>query len=158
MKNSLVVRGTRLARRVSLSRLATVAAASVLVLLAARPVWAIAQEAAPTGSIGGRIVDEQGAPIAGAQVFLIRPAIATATRTDGGYLLSRVPVGAQILRARLLGFRPDSASVTVTADQQVTQDFTLRRDPLQLQTLVVTGTQSPRMNLDASARCYIQYQ
>jgi hypothetical protein len=122
----------------------------MLMLLLARPVWAIAQEAAPTGSIGGRVVDEQGAPIAGAQVFLIRPAIATATRMDGGYLLSRVPVGTQILRARLLGFRPDSTSVTVAAGQQATQDFTLRRDPLQLQTLVVTGTQSPRMNLDAS--------
>jgi iron complex outermembrane receptor protein len=150
MANSLVVPGTRSARRVSPIRLATLGVAAILVLLLARPVGAIAQEAPPTGSIGGRVVDEQGAPIAGAQMFLIRPAIATATRTDGGYLLSRVPVGAQILHARMLGFRLDSASVTVTAGQQATQDFTLRRDPLQLQTLVVTGTQSPRLNLDAS--------
>ena len=50
----------------------------------------------------------------------------------------------------MLGFRPDSASVTVTAGGTATQDFALRRDPLQLQTMVVTGTQSPRMNLDAS--------
>jgi hypothetical protein len=56
----------------------------MLALLLARPLQAIAQEAAPTGSIGGRVVDELGGPIAGAQVFLIRPAIATATRTDGG--------------------------------------------------------------------------
>jgi len=130
--------------------LATVGLASVLVLLLARPVWAIVQEAPPTGSIGGRVVDEQGAPIAGAQLFLTRPAIATATRMDGGYLLSNVPAGAQMLHARMLGFRPDSASVTLTAGQQATQDFTLRRDPLQLQTLVVTGTQTPRLNLHAS--------
>ena len=38
----------------------------------------------------------------------------------------------------------------MTAGQRTTQDFTLRRDPLQLQTMVVTGTQSPRVNLDAS--------
>jgi outer membrane receptor protein involved in Fe transport len=50
----------------------------------------------------------------------------------------------------MLGFRPDSTSVTITAGQQATQDDTLRRDPLQLQTLVVTGTQSPKLNLDAS--------
>jgi iron complex outermembrane receptor protein len=150
MENSRVIRRTRLARRVSPSRLATLGLATMLVLLLARPVGAIAQEAPPTGSIGGRVVDEQGAPIAGAQVFLIRPPIATGTRTGGGYLLSRVPVGRRVLGARMLGFRPDSASVIVTAGQQATRDFTLRRDPLQLQTLVVTGTQTPRLNLDAS--------
>jgi outer membrane receptor protein involved in Fe transport len=50
----------------------------------------------------------------------------------------------------MLGFRPDSATVTVPANAHVTQDFSLRHDPLQLRTLVVTGTQTPRMNLDAS--------
>jgi outer membrane receptor protein involved in Fe transport len=50
----------------------------------------------------------------------------------------------------MLGFRPDSASVTVTAGQTVSHDFTLRRDPLQLQTLVVTGTTTPRQNVEAS--------
>ena len=57
---------------------------------------------------------------------------------------------AQTVRARMLGFRPDSASVTVAPEQRPRQDFTLSADPLQLQTLVVTGTQTPRMNLDAS--------
>jgi outer membrane receptor protein involved in Fe transport len=40
--------------------------------------------------------------------------------------------------------------VEVAGGQRTIQNFTLRRDPLQLQTMVVTGTQSPRMNLDAS--------
>ncbi|MGH7528634.1 MAG: carboxypeptidase regulatory-like domain-containing protein, partial [Gemmatimonadales bacterium] len=116
----------------------------------ARSASAVAQEAAQTGSVSGRVVDQEGGAIAGAQVFLVRPAIGTQTRADGGYTLSRVPVGPQILRSRMLGFQPESASVTIAAGQQATQDFTLRRDPLQLQTLVVTGTQSPRTNLDAS--------
>ena len=50
----------------------------------------------------------------------------------------------------MVGFRPDSASVTVEAGGTATQDFTLSRDPLQLQEMVVTGTQSPRQNLAAS--------
>src|ERR671910_612145 len=50
----------------------------------------------------------------------------------------------------MLGFRPDSASVTVDAGGTATQDFSLSRDPLQLQEMVVTGTQSPRQNLAAS--------
>ena len=76
--------------------------------------------------------------------------IATTTRSNGDYTLPRVPAGAQSLQGRLLGYRPQTVSVTVTAGQNTSQDFTLRRDPLQLQTMVVTGTQTPRMNLDAS--------
>jgi iron complex outermembrane receptor protein len=137
------------ARPASLRSLATLVATGGLLTLAS-PSTALGQEAAQTGSIAGKVTDDRGAPVAGAQVFLERPAIGTQTRSDGGYVLTRVPAGPQVLRARMLGFRPDSASVTVTAGEQATQDFTLTRDPLQLQALIVTGTQSPRMNLDAS--------
>ncbi len=103
-----------------------------------------------TGNIAGRVIDDQGAPLAGAQVAIPGTTIGTQTRADGGYLLPRVPVGSHSLQARMLGFRPEAAPVQVSANQRTTLDFTLRRDPLQLQTMVVTGTQSPRMNLDAS--------
>ena len=96
------------------------------------------------------MTDEQGAPIAGAQVGVQGTTAGAQTGTNGEYVILRVPVGAQTVRARMVGFRPDSASVTVAPDQRASQDFTLQRDPLQLQTLVVTGTQTPRMNLDAS--------
>ena len=117
-------------------------------LLPAR--FAAAQEAAQTGTVTGRVVDERGAGISGAQVFLVRPAIGTQTGGDGSYLLRRVPAGTQTVGVRMLGFRPDSASVTVDAGGTATQDFTLGRDPLQLQEMVVTGTQTPRQNLAAS--------
>src|SRR5688572_26457031 len=103
-----------------------------------------------TGSIAGRVIDDQGAPLAGAQVAVPGTTIGTQTQADGGYVLPRVPVGSHSLQARMLGFRPESAPVQVSANQRTTQDLALRRDPLQLQTMVVTGTQSPRMNLDAS--------
>ncbi|HEX2248790.1 MAG TPA: TonB-dependent receptor [Gemmatimonadales bacterium] len=111
---------------------------------------ALAQEPGPTGSIAGRVVDEEGNGVAGAQVYLERPALGTQTRPNGEYVLTRVPAGSHVLNARLLGFRPDSATIRVSATARATQNFTLRRDPLQLQTMVVTGTQTPRQNLDAS--------
>ena len=109
----------------------------------------LAAQGAQTGTIAGRVIDDEGAAVSGAQIF-INPTLGTQTRADGGYTLSRVPAGTHTLHARQLGLRPETASVTVTANQTTTQDFTMRRDPLQLQTMVVTGTQSPRMNLDAS--------
>jgi iron complex outermembrane recepter protein len=129
-----------------------VALASVLALLTpsiSGPPLA-AQQAAPTGTITGRVVDEDGNGVGGAQIYIDRPALGTQTRNDGQYTLGRVPPGSYVLHARLLGYRPEAANVTVSANARVTQSFTLRRDPLELQTMVVTGTQSPRMNLDAS--------
>ena len=111
---------------------------------------AAAQDAAQAGTVAGRVTDERGAGISGAQVFLVRPAIGTQTGSDGNYRLTGVPAGTHSLGVRMLGFRPDSASVTVDAGGTASQDFSLSRDPLQLQEMVVTGTQSPRQNLAAS--------
>src|SRR6185437_14254551 len=73
-----------------------------------------AQGAGQTGTIAGRVVDEHGAPVTSAQVFIDRTTIGTLTRGDGSYVMGQVPAGAQIVRIRLIGFRPDSASVSVT--------------------------------------------
>ena len=123
----------------------------IALLLALPPVGrAAAQDPAQTGSVAGRVTDEQGAGIGSAQVYLTRPALSAQTGGNGQYVLNRVPAGTHTVHIRMLGFRPDSASVTVAAGERASQDFTLRRDPLQLQTMVVTGTQSPRQNLAAS--------
>jgi outer membrane receptor protein involved in Fe transport len=125
-------------------------AAALLLAATALVPTAAAQDTGQTGTVTGRVVDERGAGISGAQVFLIRPAISTTTAPEGNYTLPRVPAGTQTVHVRMLGFRPDSASVTIDAGGTATQDFTLGRDPLQLQEMVVTGTQTPRQNLAAS--------
>jgi iron complex outermembrane receptor protein len=131
------------------SRFVSLAVASLLLLPLAGFTDVAAQGVPGTGTISGRVVDDEGTAVVGAQVF-INASLGTLTRANGQYVLTRVPAGTHTLNARMLGVRPATASVTVSANQTTTQDFTLRRDPLQLQTMVVTGTQSPRMNLDAS--------
>jgi iron complex outermembrane receptor protein len=130
-------------------RFVSLAVASLFLLSVAGLPTAAAQGTPQTGTISGRVVDDQGAAVIGAQVF-VNPSIATQTRANGQYVLTRVPEGSYTLHVRMLGLRPGAATVTVSANQTTTQDFSLRRDPLQLETMVVTGTQSPRMNLDAS--------
>jgi iron complex outermembrane recepter protein len=132
------------------SRLARFVSALALALPLLYPISASAQQPGPTGTITGRVVDEDGSGVANAQIYIDRPALGTQTRADGGYTLGRVPPGRYMLRSRLLGFRPESTSVTVSANAQATANFTLRHDPLQLETMVVTGTSTPRVNLDAS--------
>jgi outer membrane receptor protein involved in Fe transport len=139
-----VIRNLRL-DRFALSRLAALAIAWQFFLPIVH-----AQDTGQTGTISGKVVDANGAPIAGAAVSVARTPLGAETQDDGAYLLANVPTGTHMVHVRMLGFGPDSASVTVAAGETATQDFTLRRNPLQLQTMVVTGTQTPRINLDAS--------
>ena len=138
----------RTTRLLHLSRLVTLALAAALVAPLAS---AAGQEpAAQTGSIAGRVTDDAGQPIVGADVLIEQTTISSRTRADGEYVIERLPAGQQSVRVRMIGFRSQAVGVTVTAGQRATQDFSLRRDPLQLQEMVVTGTQSPRMNIEAS--------
>jgi outer membrane receptor protein involved in Fe transport len=126
------------------------ALAAIAILLAGSSRDAAGQDTPQTGTVNGRVMDERGTGISGAQVFLVRPPVSAQSGAEGAYTLNRVPAGTHMLMVRMLGFGPDSASITVQAGETITQDFTLRRDPLQLQEMVVTGTQAPRQNLDAS--------
>ena len=140
---------SRSVRLASLGRPVTLAATLLFALFTGRTSTAAAQ-GDQSGSIAGTVVDDQGTPLGGAQVAVPGTTIGTQTRSNGEYVLPRVPAGSHSLQARLLGYRPESAPVEVGAGRRTIHNFTLRRDPLQLQTMVVTGTQSPRMNLDAS--------
>ncbi len=134
----------------STRRAAMLAAATLVAVLVGPVPNSYAQAGAQTGSISGRVVDEQGSGLPGAQVMVQGTSIGAQARANGDYSLPRVPPGTRSLQARLIGYRPQTVSVTVTSGQNTEQNFTLSRDPLQLEALVVTGTQSPRTNLEAS--------
>jgi outer membrane receptor protein involved in Fe transport len=123
----------------------------ILALLTAPLLPAAAQDTGQTGTVHGTIKDDQGSPVAEARIDLSgTPSINVTSRANGEYTLQRVPAGSQTIRVRMIGYRPTTATVAVEADQTVEQDFTLQRDPLELQTLVVTGTQTPRINIESS--------
>jgi len=126
---------------------AALTAASCLTLMPAR---ARSQEAAPAGSVAGRVTNGQGAPLVGAQVFIEGTSLGAVTRDSGQYVISRIPVGTRTVRVRLVGFRSQTASVEIAADQRATQNFTLTQDPLSLEAVVVTGSVAPRVNQESS--------
>lgn len=123
---------------------------AIVMSLAVAASTARAQDAGQSGTVAGKVVDEHGAPITSAQVFVDRTTLGVLTRSDGSYVIAGVPAGTRLIRTRLIGFRPESASVAVTAGQRAVQDFTLRQDPLQLQAIIVTGTSIPTANLKSS--------
>src|SRR3954451_6411220 len=102
------------------------------------------------GSVAGRVTDERGAALSGADVMIEGTSRSAQTGGTGEYLIEHVPAGSQVVRVRMIGFRSQADTVSVVEGGRATADISLTRDPLQLQTMVVTATQTPRTNLDAS--------
>ncbi|HYQ89801.1 MAG TPA: carboxypeptidase-like regulatory domain-containing protein [Candidatus Binatia bacterium] len=79
-----------------------------------------------TGSISGRIIDEGGAGIPGANVYVWRSDLRARTGSDGRYTIAKVPVGGRSVLARGAGFDPcNRAHIRVAANATTRVDFRL---------------------------------
>ncbi len=101
--------------------------------------WA-GQLAAQTGSISGRVTDAAtfGA-VAGAGVVIEGTQRGTTTGPDGAFTLSNVPPGTHSVTARFIGYAPVTQQVTVRPGQTTTVEFSLQRQAVVLDEIVVTG-------------------
>ena len=70
------------------------------------------------GSVGGKVSDEQGAALSGAQISLDQSGKGAVSGVDGSYVIEAVPAGAHTVRVRLIGYRSQTASVTVSGSQR----------------------------------------
>jgi TonB-linked SusC/RagA family outer membrane protein len=95
-------------------------------------------------TVNGTVRSEAGAPLTAVTVAIPSIGIGTQTNAQGRYTLTvpagRVPAQAVTLDARLVGFRRDTAQITLAAGATVTRDFTLAANPLRLTEVVVTGS------------------
>jgi hypothetical protein len=131
-----------------MTRLLLAAVASVALCAAS----AAAQQT--TGSIIGRVLDDQGAAIPGATVTVTSPSTGF-TRVDvsdaeGTYRLRALPVGTFDLRVELAGFTSlDRKAVVVNVGQTITIDFSLKVAAV-AETVIVTG-QTPLIESSVSS-------
>ena len=99
---------------------------------------AVAQQAA---TVRGVVRSDQGGVLTGASVAIPSLGVGATTRADGSYqfTIPAARVSGQTVRiiARFVGYSPDSATINLSGP--VTQDFTLRVNPLRLGEVVVTG-------------------
>jgi Carboxypeptidase regulatory-like domain/TonB-dependent Receptor Plug Domain len=90
----------------------------VLVLAAPAAVWA--------GDVVGRVTDEDGAPVFGAQVTAVGSGQSVYTGEEGEYRLSGLPAGSRKIRFFTEGYDRLDQTVTVPAEGEVTLDVALR--------------------------------
>lgn len=106
-------------------------------------VTAAAPLTAQAGRIRGTISDSAGPGLANASVTVEGTALRGVSGTGGGYEIRGVPAGTYTVRVRLIGYRSESAEVTVPQADEVTRDFTLLRSPVQLAPIdVVVGSRA----------------
>ena len=114
---------------------------TLLAALAIGLVSASSVAAQQTGTITGRVTDNQlGQPISSAQVFISGLNLGVLSQQNGRFLLVNVPAGTHEVTVERIGYRSMSATVTVGAGATVVQDFVLTQEALQLQEVLVTGT------------------
>ena len=107
-------------------------------LLAVLPSVALAQG----GVIRGRVADAAGAPLPRATITADAPGLRATSDDQGRYEIRGVAPGVYQVRARVLGYQPKTARVSVE-QTAVVQDFVLSEQPISLSPVdVVVGSRA----------------
>ena len=106
----------------------------------------IAASAAAQRYVSGKVLDADNGPLAGATVFVKENrAIGMTTDAEGNYRL-RLPDGkAYTLQASFIGYVTQSHALQPGQDRL---DFALEEDAIGMETVVVTGTRTPKLLKD----------
>lgn len=103
------------------------------------------------GSISGRIVDQQGAAVAGASITLRLPVAgqerATTTSADGAYRFDNVSAGSYRLSAASPGFSAETKELTLAAGEQRETEITLTPGTIS-EVVTVTATRNATLSTD----------
>lgn len=103
------------------------------------------EDARRAGTVRGTVTDQSsGQPVMGAQVVVANTRLGAVADQNGRYVISQVPAGPQTLTVRMLGYAPQTTSIVVTDNGEVTADFTIERSASQLSEIVVTATGDQR--------------
>ncbi len=121
------------------ARLTRCAAFAAIALL----VGAGTLHAQSTGKLEGRVRDQAGAPIPGAQVRIEGTAATAVADGRGYYFFNNVVPGQVSLLAQFVGYKPVRVmALRVLAGQTITQDFALEQQAVDIGEIEVVGAQN----------------
>jgi TonB-linked SusC/RagA family outer membrane protein len=93
-----------------------------------------------TGTVTGTVTDAtNGQPLTGVQMVVDGTNRGALTNEEGRYLITRVPLGAQTVRAVVIGYAQEQQQITVTAGQPSVADFSLTTTAVNLEAIVVSA-------------------
>lgn len=95
---------------------------------------------AQSGSITGKVVDENNDPLPGANVMVVSTGLGAATNSDGFFTIRNVPTGVYSIRAQFVGYKAVTIdNVEVKANKSIEVNFNLSSGIIVGQEIVVVG-------------------
>ncbi len=105
------------------------------------------------GALTGRVADPLGSPIGGAAVSIPELSLEKFTAADGRFLFEDLPPGGVTVIAEAPGYyRSRPAAVTISPEALVSIEIQLAPKEIVSETVVVTGTRTEHLQVDAPVR------
>jgi iron complex outermembrane receptor protein len=101
-------------------------------------------------TVSGRVFDDSGATIPGANVSIKETGKGTITDENGGYSFSNIAAGTYTIVATNVGYKTFEKKISVKEGESVVVDLLLEGESQSLKEVVVTGSSSPRSKLESS--------
>lgn len=101
-------------------------------------------------TVSGKVFDDSGATIPGANVSIKETGKATITDENGGYSFSNIGAGTYTIIATNVGYKTFEKKIAVKEGESVVADLLLEGESQSLKEVVVTGSSSPRSKLESS--------
>ena len=90
-------------------------------------------------ALSGKITDQDGEPLPGANVFVKGTTLGTISDFDGNYNLSNIPTGEQTIAVSFMGYQTVEENISFADGSSITKNFSLKEDDEQLEEVVVIG-------------------
>ncbi|MEO6176839.1 MAG: TonB-dependent receptor [Flavobacterium circumlabens] len=101
-------------------------------------------------TVSGKVFDESGQTVPGANVSLTGSDQTVTTDVNGSYLFSNIAAGTYTISATNVGYKSFTKKVTVKEGEAVVENLVLETESQNLKEVVVTGSSSPRSKLESS--------
>lgn len=100
--------------------------------------------AGTTGTLSGRVVDEDGAPVAAVTILVVGTRLGAYSDGEGRFTILNISAGTYEVRASRLGYNPVTvAGVVISADQATRLDIRLGGTTLRAEEVVVVAERPP---------------
>ena len=126
---------------------------TIVLLFLTNAMFASSGVGSPRSYITGSVVDEEtNEPLIGVNVVLEGTSRGDATGNDGRFEINNISPGIYKLISAMIGYETLVKEVDVIVGETISIDFTLKQSPLELRSIVFTGTRTPRYVKDIPIR------
>ncbi len=91
-------------------------------------------------TLSGKVSTDNGAPLGAATIALEGTTLGVIADQDGSFIIEQIPAGTYLVKVNFLGYLSVSEKVSLEAGQSIEKNFSLQKDALNMEAVVISGT------------------